>query len=149
MRRGEKHILGESTLTCGDDMEECGDRPDAGEKTSSWLWCSSSCTSNTFPLEHPVDDPPDIRVGTLEDDVDDEVAAIAAAATETVAGTGWCRAIMSTWSPRVDVVLLPPDRYLSLSKESNLKTCSLEGTAAVDPATAANPTLGWCVLKLD
>jgi hypothetical protein len=35
IRRGEKHILGESTLTCGDDMEECGDLPDAGENISS------------------------------------------------------------------------------------------------------------------
>ena len=32
---GEKQILGESTLTCGDESDECGDLPLAGVKTSS------------------------------------------------------------------------------------------------------------------
>jgi hypothetical protein len=35
MRRGEKQILGESTLTWGEEREEWGDRPLAGVKTSS------------------------------------------------------------------------------------------------------------------
>jgi hypothetical protein len=35
--RGLKQIRGESTLTCGEDMEEWGDRPEAGEKMSSAL----------------------------------------------------------------------------------------------------------------
>ena len=34
IRNGEKHILGESTLTWGEDIEECGDLPLAGEKVS-------------------------------------------------------------------------------------------------------------------
>jgi hypothetical protein len=46
--RGEKHILGESTETCGEDMEECGDLPEAGEKMSSEVGWSSLCTIRTF-----------------------------------------------------------------------------------------------------
>ena len=34
IRKGEKHILGESTLTWGEDMDEWGDRPLAGENVS-------------------------------------------------------------------------------------------------------------------
>ena len=75
IRSGEKQILGESMLTCGEDMEECGDRPDAGLNMSS-------STARTL-LE---------VVTTL---------------------LSFCL-----------------DRYLSLSNESNLKTCSAAAEAA-------------------
>lgn len=50
MRSGEKQMRGESTLTCGEDMDECGDRPLAGEKIS---W---SCSSHDEPGSNRCED---------------------------------------------------------------------------------------------
>ena len=40
IRSGEKQMRGESTLTWGEDSEECGERPLIGEKSSGSLGSS-------------------------------------------------------------------------------------------------------------
>ncbi len=126
MRSGEKHILGESTLTCGEEREECGDRPEAGEKMS-WSWSSQEDADRRWPTppppaaaaaaaeeeEEPC--PPVIPPGVT---VEPEDAEAETACGLTTSGVGCSLPPLPLPPP----ALLPPERYRSRSKESNLKT---------------------------